>query len=132
MEFDEQIPDSFLPLLVFSFFRLGDAAERSLFQRIHLLLRELDQFVVEQFLIVRCHDMTSERSRTIGGMTGCPKRLDAGNDGAMITTKLEILFDAYLDKNDLAMVAISRTTLPIFPQEHLRQIPQGEGSDQGY
>jgi hypothetical protein len=59
-----------------------------------LLLRELDQFVVEQFLIVRFHDMTSGRSRTsrtVGGMTGCPKRLDAGNDGAMITSKLEIL-----------------------------------------
>ena len=105
MEFNEQIPDSLLPLLVFSFFRLGDAAERSFFQRIHLLLRKLDQFVVEQFLIVRFHDMTSGRSRTIGGMTGCRKRLDAGNDGAMITTKLNILSNA----NNSATIKIRMT-----------------------
>ena len=69
MEFGEQIPDSLLPLLVLSLFRLGDAAKRSFFQSINLLFRELDQFVAEMFLIVRFHDITSGRSRTIG-MTG--------------------------------------------------------------
>ena len=64
MEFDEQIPDPLLPLLVFSLFRLGDTAKRSFFQSINLFLRELNQFVAEPFLIVCFHAMTSGRSRT--------------------------------------------------------------------
>jgi hypothetical protein len=51
MEFDKQIPDSVLPLLVFSLFRLGDAAKPS--KVWNLLLRELDQFVAELYAIVR-------------------------------------------------------------------------------
>jgi len=43
--------------------------KRSFFQGINLLLRELDQFVAELFLIVRFHEMTSRRSGIIG-MTG--------------------------------------------------------------
>ncbi len=74
VEFDEQIPDSLLPLLVFSLFRPRDAAKRSFFHGINLLLRELDQFAAEMFLIVRFHDMASGRSRTVQ-MTGCLQRL---------------------------------------------------------
>ena len=55
MELDEQLSDSLLPLLIFSFFRLGDAAVHSSFRRINLLLRELDQFVTEQFSIFLFH-----------------------------------------------------------------------------
>ena len=71
-----KIPDSLLPPLVLSLFRLADTAKRSFFQGINLPLRELDQFIAELFLIVRLHDMTSGGSRAIG-MTGCPKGSDA-------------------------------------------------------
>ena len=55
MKFGKQVPDSVLPLLVFSFFHVGDSTEHLLFQSINLLLRELDEFVAELFLIVRFH-----------------------------------------------------------------------------
>ena len=66
MEFDEQIPDSLLSVVVFSLFRLGDSAKRLFFQGINLLLRELDQFVADLFLIVRFHDMTSGQAEHLG------------------------------------------------------------------
>ena len=66
MEFDEQIPDSLLSVVVFSLFRLGDAAKRLFFQGINLLLRELDQFVADLFLILRFHDMTSGQAEQLG------------------------------------------------------------------
>ena len=71
MEFDEQIPDSLLPFLVFSLFRLGDAPKYSFFQGIKLLLRELDQFVAELYVIVRFHDMTFRTKQNQFGITGC-------------------------------------------------------------
>jgi len=71
VEFDEQIPDSILPLLVFTFFRLGDAAKRPFFQGANLLLGELDQFGAEMFLIARFHDVASERSSTVSDDPAC-------------------------------------------------------------
>jgi len=35
-------------------------------------------------------------------------------------------------RNGSAVVAISRTGLPIFPEKHLGQAPQGDSADQGY
>jgi hypothetical protein len=75
MELDEQIPDSLLPLLIFSFFCLGDAAARSSFRRINLLLRELDQFVTKHFSILSFHHTHSSDEAALG-MTGGNERLD--------------------------------------------------------
>jgi hypothetical protein len=74
MELDEQIPDALLPLLIFSFFSLGDAAVRSPFRRINLLLRELDQFVTERFSILPFHHTLPDGEAL--EMTGCDERLD--------------------------------------------------------
>jgi hypothetical protein len=79
MELDEQIPDPLLPLLIFSFFRLGDAAVRSSFRHINLLLRELGQFVTEQFSILPFHHTPPDEATP--GMIGCDERLDVGKDG---------------------------------------------------
>jgi hypothetical protein len=79
MELDEQIPDSLLPLLIFSFFRQGDAAVCSSLRRINLLLRELGQFVTEQFSIFPFHHTLPDEAAL--GMIGCDQRLDARKDG---------------------------------------------------